>query len=267
MAQKLFSSFLILCIAVVGLAAPASAQRSATPTLLTNERIDWLAGSSEWINLSWTTAVELDDVEVRVTRKSRGLAVEYPNGEDFSSLMTDSTLSENEIDFTALKITTDAAVRGTKRALIEISWTESGKRQTASGWLRFTNKTYQGEDFAILTEDAAVSTAPLTPEANWVELAYKGLAPTTTDMKITASSPFEVYHPQETFTSLHHDQTLHAGETDVARVWFDPDLLKAGTHVLNVSITYTNTAGVEKKTSHDVKFVVSPDAVVAPIEG
>lgn len=267
MAQKLFSSFLILCIAVVGLAAPASAQASTTPTLLTSEQVDWIAGTSEWINLSWTTAVELEDVEVRVVKKSRGLSVEYPNGDDYSSLMTDSTLSVNEIDFTALKITTDASVPGTKRAMIDISWMESGNRQSATGWLRFTNKTYKGEDFAILTEDASVSLAPLTPDANWVELAYKGLAPKTSDMQITASAPFEVYHPQETFTSLHHDQTLHAGESDVARVWFDPDLLTAGTHVLIVNITYTNMAGVETTTSHDVNFVVSPDAVVGPIEG
>lgn len=258
MTQKVFSSILILCIAVVGLAAPASAQRQSAPTLLTNERIDWIAGTSEWINLSWTTGVQLENVEVRIIRQSKGLTVEYPNGADYSSLMTDSTLSANEIDFTALKITTDASVKGNQRATLEITWDNNGRRQSASGSLRFSNKKYKGDDFAILTEDASVSLAPLSPEANWVELAYKGLAPTTADMQITASSPLPVYHPQETFTSLHHDQTLHAGESDVARIWFDPDLLQAGTHALKVTITYTDTKGKAKQTTHEVKLLVSP---------
>ncbi len=258
MAQKLFSSLLILCIAVVGLAAPASAQKQTAPTLLSKEKVDWIAGTSEWINLSWTTEAELENVEVRIVRQSSGLTIEYPNGTDHSSLMTDSTLSTNEIDFTALKITTDASVKGNQRATLEITWDDNGRRQSATGSLRFSNKKYKGDDFAILTEEASVSLAPVAPEANWVELAYKGLAPTTADMQITVSGPLPVYHPQETFTSLHHDQTLHAGESDVARVWFDPDLLQTGTHALTVTITYTDTKGTAKQTTHEVKLLVSP---------
>lgn len=257
MAHKLFTSFLVLSIAFVGLAAPASAQQRTAPTLLSSERIDWIAGSSEWVNLSWTSDSELENIELRITRTTKGLTVEYPNGADHSSLMTDTTLSANEIDFTALKITTDASARGNAQATLEISWDENGRRQTASGSLRFTNKSYKGDDFAILTEDATVSTNPLTPDANWVELAYKGLAPTTTDMQIMASGPVPVYHPQETFTSLHHDQTLHAGESDVARIWFDPELLEVGAHTISVDITYTDTTGKAKRTSHDVKLVVA----------
>jgi len=256
--QKVFSSFVILCIAVIGLAAPASAQKQTAPTLLTKEKVDWIAGTSEWINLSWTTEVELENVEVRIIGESSGLTVEYPNGADHSGLMTDSTLSANEIDFTALKITTDASVKGNQRATLEITWDENGQRQSASGSLRFSNKKYKGDDFAILTEDASASLAPATPDVNWVELAYKGLAPTTTNMQITVSGTPQVYHPQETFTSLHHDQTLHAGESDVARIWFDPDLLQAGTHDLTVTITYTDTKGTAKQTSHEVRLLVSP---------
>lgn len=247
---------------VVGLAAPASAQRgSAAPTLLTNNRIDWIAGSSEWINLSWTATQELENVQVRVTRQSNGLTVAYPNGEDHSSLMIDSTLSPNEVDFTALKITTDASTRGTKRAMLEISWEFNGRRQSATGWLRFTNKSYQGEDFAILTEELSISQNPVSPADNWVEFAYKGLAPTTADMQVTASGPVAVHHPQDTFTSLHHDQTLHAGETDVARVWFDPELLDPGAFTLEVVVGYTDTNGRAQKTSHEVSVTVLADPV------
>ncbi len=261
MTKKLFSSFLILGLAVVGFAAPASAKPQTAPILLSNEKIDWISGTSEWIHLSWTTEVELEDVEVRIVDQSKGLIVEYPNGADYSSLMSNSTLSSNEIDFTALKITTDASVNGTQKAQLEISWISDGEQHSASGSLGFTNKKYKGDDFAILTEDVSISANPLTPEVNWVELAYKGLAPTTTDMQITVSGPLPVYHPQETFTSLHHDQTLHAGESDVARIWFDPELVKVGSHAVTVDITYTDTTGKSKKTSHDVKVQVLPDAV------
>lgn len=259
MATKLFTAILITALAFMGLASPASAQRSSAPTLLSSQRIDWIAGSSEWINLSWTSSSQLDDVEVRVVRQSSGLTIEYPNDADFSSLMTDSTLSPNEVDFTALKVTTDATSRGNKRALLEISWDDDGRRQSANGWIRFTNKTYNGEDFAILTEDASVSVAPLDDEDNWVELAYKGLAPTTSDMEISVSGPMDVYHPQDRYTSLHHDQTLHAGETDVARVWLDPALLEGGSFSLTVDISYTTAQGAKKTATHGVDLLVSLD--------
>jgi hypothetical protein len=106
-----------------------------------------------------------------------------------------------------------------------------------------------------LTEDADITTDPATPDLNWVEFGYKGLAPSTTDMKITASGDLTAYHPQGTFTSLHHDQTLHVGESDVARVWYDPELVTAGTHMVTVTITYTNAKGKSQSTEHQVKLI------------
>lgn len=261
MATRFFTAVLILSLAFVGVAAPASAQQQTPPTLLSSQRIDWVAGSSGWINLSWTSEVQLDNVEVRVIRQSAGLSVDYPNDAEFSSLMIDGTLSPNEVDFTALHVASDASVRGTKRALLEVSWDENGRRHEATGWLRFTNKTYKGDDFAILTEDAAVSVNPLDPGDNWVELAYKGLAPATTGMEISVQGPVDVYHPQGSYTSLHHDQTLHAGESDVARVWLDPELLEAGLFSLTVDVSYTTAADVKKTVAHDVTLLVSVDNV------
>jgi hypothetical protein len=255
MAKRLFTSLLLTCLALAGLAAPASADDRSSPTLLSSEKIDWIAGSSEWVQLSWTTEGELDDVEVRVVELSKGLSVEYPNGEKFSSLMVDRTLSSNEIDFTALKFTTDPSSKGEKKAKIEISWTDGTGRHSAEGSFKFSNKKYKGDDFAILTEEADITTDPATPDLNWVEFGYKGLAPSTTDMKITASGDLTAYHPQGTFTSLHHDQTLHAGESDVARVWYDPGLVTAGSHTVTVTITYTNAKGKSLTTEHQVKLI------------
>jgi hypothetical protein len=255
MAKRLFTSLVLACLALAGLAAPASAQGRTSPTLLSGERIDWIQGSSEWVHLSWTTEGQLDDVQVRVVDLSTGLSVEYPNGEDFSSLMVDSVLSSNEIDFTALKFTTDPSSNGTKHAGIEISWTDGKDRRSAEGSLQLSNKKYEGDDFAILTEVADITTDPAMPALNWVEFGYKGLAPSTTDMKITASGDLTAYHPQETFTSLHHDQTLHAGESDVARVWYDPELVTAGSHRVTVTITYTDANGKSQSTEHQVKLI------------
>ncbi len=257
MAKRLFTSLLLGALALAGLAVPASAASGSSPTLLSSEKIDWITGSSEWVHLSWTTKAELDDVEVRVIDLTKGLSVEYPNGGDFSSLMVDGTLSRHEIDFTALKFTTDPSSKGPKKAKIEISWTDARGRHSAEGSLNFSNKKYKGDDFAILTEDAGITTDPTKPELNWVEFGYKGLAPSTSDMSITASGVLTAYHPQETFTSLHHDQTLHAGEVDVARVWYDPELVTAGSHSVTVTITYTDANGKSQSTEHEVMVTAS----------
>jgi hypothetical protein len=257
--KKLLTSICTLCLVVVGLAAPVSAKDKdddVAPTLLSDDKIDWIAGSSAWINLSWTTQVELENVQLRVVEQPDEISIEYPNGDDHASLMIDSMLSPSEIDFTALKVTTNAAKKGSKKIEIEISWDVDGTRQSATGKLHFSNKSYKGDDFAILTEEAEVGLDPLAPDLNWVEFAYKGLAPMTTKMQITASGSLPVYHPQETFTSLHHDETLHAGELDVARVWFDPELITEGTHKVTVEITYEDSRGKAKSISHEVKLDV-----------
>lgn len=257
MTKRLFTPLFVAALVILGLASPASADSDdSQPTLLSTEKIDWIAGTSEWVHLSWTSADELENVQVQVTEQSKGLSIEYPSDADFSSLSFDDTLSANEIDFTALKVTTDPSVRGTQRALVEISWDNGKERERATGSLQFSNKKYKGEDFAILTEGATITADPAGPELNWVELAYKGLAPTTNNMQITVSGPLPVYHPQETFTSLHHDQTLHSGEIDVARVWFDPELSVLGLHGFTVTIDYTDSNGKSKSTSHDVSLTV-----------
>ena len=230
MAKRLFTSLVLVCLALAGLAAPVSAADRSSPTLLSSEKIDWISGSSEWVHLSWTTEGEIVDVEVRVIDLSKGLSVEYPSGGEFSRLKgNNNTLSPGEIDFTALKFTTDPSSKGEKKAKIEISWTDAtDQRRSAEGSLKFSNKKYKGDDFAILTEDADITADPTQPELNWVNLEYKGLAPSTTDMRITASGDLTAYHPQGAFTSLHYDQTLHAGETDVARVWYNPKPVTPG---------------------------------------
>ncbi len=260
--KKSFSSALLTGALLTSLlASPASAQPSkdddgsATPELLTDEELSWSRGASDWVHLMWTTDVELANVEVRIVDTSNGVSIEYPSAADWSRLGVDTTLSTNEIDFTAVKLTTTSA--GTKHLVAEISWDDvSGERQTSEHKLRLTNKKYKGDDFAILTEEASIGMNVDAPEANWVDLNYKGIAPTNSAMEMRVSGDLPVYHPQESFTSLHHDQILQAGEADVARIWFDPELVTEGTYEVIVEIDYVDSNGEGKTVSHSIKVAV-----------
>lgn len=236
--------------------APGSVEPApAGPLLLSEADMAWSQGASEWVNVLWTADGDLANVEVRVTSASDVLEVEYPSDSDRSRLGVDSDLSTSEIDFTAVKLTTTGP--GAVSATIDISWDDAdGARQSTQFALNLENRVYEGEDFAILTEAVAVGTDVDAPAANWIDLDYKGLAPTNRSMAMTVTGDLPVYHPQDTFTSLHHDQLLHAGEADVARVWFDPELISAGNFTVIVSIDYVDTNGVAKTTSHEVAVTV-----------
>ncbi len=260
--KKFSGSSLLACALIVSsLASPVAAQSTAddggsgTAELLTDEKISWSLGASDWVHLMWTSDGELANVEVRIADASNGVTIEYPSAAEWSRLGVDPNLSTNEIDFTAVKITTSTP--GTKHLVVEISWDDaSGERQTSEHKLQLTNKKYKGDDFAILTEEASIGMNVDAPEANWVDLDYKGIAPTNSAMEMRVSSDLPVYHPQESFTSLHHDQILHGGEADVARIWFDPELVTEGTYEVIVEIDYVDSNGEDQTASHSVKLSV-----------
>jgi hypothetical protein len=261
------AAFFTSTVLLGAVALPASAQFEndhagggydvPTPKLLTDTKMDWVKGSSEWVNLSWTASADLTNVKVYVVPKSKGLTAEYPtNQKGYTSLLDNGSLSASEIDFTSVKITTDASNSSTKLASVYIRWDYNGRTyQMYSGRLQLSNKTYKGEDFAILTEGAVVSSAGEDADANWVEFNYKGLAPRTSNMKMSVDGA-EVYHPQGKFTSLHHDETLYSGETDVARIWLDPELLESGEEKLVVNITYTDFNGESRTEQHAVALTI-----------
>ena len=193
------------------LALPASADRKdgddknrvPVPKLLTDSKVDWAMGSSEWVNLMWTAEQELTNVKVVLVAKSSGVEIEYPTGQDgFTSLRTDDTLTANDMDFTSVKITTDPDSKGTKQVLVYVSWDYEGKSyREDAGRLKLSNKKYKGEDFAIMTEAVTLSSNAEDADKNWVEFNYKGLAPRTRNMKMTVDADVEIYHPQKSFTS------------------------------------------------------------------
>ena len=125
------STAALSALMVASLAGPASAaQRDSdeypAPVLLSSKNVDWVSGSSGWINLSWTSPVEVKDVKVTVTPRSDGLTIDYPENHDgFTSLFTDSDLSVNEVDFTSFKAETSSANNGTKWASVYVEYSLS----------------------------------------------------------------------------------------------------------------------------------------------
>lgn len=257
MRKSLTSALLAVTLLGSILAAPAAAQgNSSSVELLSEDRIAWSRGASEWVNFMWTTDEAAADVQVRVTSATDGLEFEYPGDDDYSSLNVDADLDPNEMDYTAIRFATTSG--GTKFAVIEVSWTDDdGDRRSTSTRVRFTNRRYQGEHFSILTEQVVATTDPANGQANWIDLEYKGIAPTNRDMRMSVEADVEVYHPQETFTSLHHDEVLHAGEIDVARVWLDPELLTPGLQRLTVTIDYVDSNGRSRSIAHEVAVSVA----------
>lgn len=266
--SKTLSAVALSSVAFAALVSPAAAapkesDQSVTPILLSNPTINWVAGSTGWINLSWTASEDLEDLRVTVTPESAGITVEYPENSERdgdTGLMVDADLSANEIDFTSFRASTVDDNNGTKWAFVSVEWTDGGGRHSMdAGRLKLTNKRYQGDDFAILTEvSSAVSGDDADPMANWIEVGYMGLSPMNSNFAIEISADgLPIYHPQESFTSLHHDHLLNGGESDVARIFIDPTAIGPGTWMLDVTISYTNVAGVAKVKTHQVELSVS----------
>lgn len=256
-------------LTMASLGSPAAADKKhdddndhGTPVLLSDTDIDWVAGSSAWASLSWTAFEDFQDVKVTIVPESNGLTIEYPENHDgFTSLATDAHLSTNEIDVTSFKVTTTSVNNGTKWASVYVEYTvdessDEGRYETYMGRLKFSNKKYKGDDFLILTEHAAATTTGDSSD-NWIEFGYKGLSPLNTNLSVVVSgTDLPVYYPQESFTSLHHDHVLNAGESDVARIWLDPELISTGQESLDVTVSYKDYRGESKSITHRVALEV-----------
>ena len=237
-------------------AAPCDA--SYDPTMLqlfSPTSIDWVAGSTGWLNLTMTSDVSVRNVSMSVIEASDGVSFVYPSNGDHSGPSQDATVSPSEIDYSSINFTTPAT-GGAATATIQVDFEWLGVQHSIIETLEFSNVDYEGDDFAILTETAELTSSSDAPELNWLELSYLGLSPLNSSLEVSVAGDLEAYHPQGAYTGLHADGHLHVGERDVARVWFDPTTLDSGSHIMTVSIDYIDVAGVAKSVSHDVTVVV-----------
>lgn len=257
-AKHLGSFFALLLLLLPLTASPAGAQnnRRARPSLLSDTTQAWVIGSSQWVNLTWTTTTDVENLRVTATSNQRDVTIGYSTTTgDHAGLSDDADLSANEIDHTALHITTGDRTPKNFAVRVTATWTVDGRDFSGRKNIRFRGAAYEGEAFAVLTDAVDVSLADASN--SWVDLNYTGLAPATTDFDVRAvGSGIEIYHPQVDFTSLHHDAVLQVGETDTARVWLDPDVVEPGTYDVTVTIRYT-MSGRTQTLEHPLRLNVS----------
>lgn len=259
--SRLFISMLAIASMLLPLlAVPASAQngrgRTPSPTLLSDTRQAWVMGTSQWVNFTWTTDADIEDLRVTGTSSHQDVSIGYSTTTgDHAGPSENADLSANEIDHTAIHITTGERTPSNFNVRLTATWKVDGESYSGRTTIRFRGAAYEGDAFAVLTDVVDVSIAD--GASSWVDLNYTGLAPSTTDFSVTASgSDVEIYHPQVDFTSLHHDAVLVVGETDTARIWLDPDVVQPGTYDITVRITYS-TGGSRDTLEHPVRLNVS----------
>lgn len=248
---------------VAGAAVPVSAdsdrndrsRRAPAPILLSDRKQSWIAGSSNWINLSWTSKGEIDDLRVKASTTSRNVEVGYSETTgDHAGLMVDAGLEANEIDFTSLYVKTGPDSPKNFNVHLDVQWTVDGRQYRGRTVLQFRGAAFEGDAFAVMTE-AGSAVAGGDGSENWLELSYLGLAPATTDFEVSVDGDMPVYLPQDDFTSLHHDDVLLVNETDVARIWFDPDEIEAGEYELDIVVKYS-VGGKRAKMTHPIKLTI-----------
>ncbi len=206
-------------------------------------------GDTAWVAISWK-AKRTDATSFRIvaTTDTAGVTISYPeNTAPVSSLMTDDTLSAGEIDFTSLRI---SVPYGTKKVKLKVTatWVQDGRNRSKDYKVTVPVAKFTGDDVAQVTTD--VGAVSVTQPA-WVDVEWTGIAPILTDVQMTVAGPSGIaitYPGDRTFTSLDYDNTLVAGETDVARVLLDVSGLAPGTYTLDVTLSYAKGGAVSTVT-------------------
>lgn len=196
-----------------------------------------LAGDSAWIEVVWeSTGGDAEDFSVTVKNPDPGWEVRYPDSNgSFTSGWADSTLSDGEIDFTAIHVTVPYEAK-TLNLHLEASYTTDGKSRTKNFSVKVPVAGYSGDDLAADAGSAVVD------GSGWIDIAFTGMAPRLDDFQLTAAAPPELlvtYPGDGTSTSLAHDARLEDGESDMAAFRVDASGAPAGTYAIALHATYT----------------------------
>jgi len=252
---------LMLSLAMVlATAAPAMAKdKDVNIDLRSSKTATVTAGDTVWVAIDWL-AKGGDATDFRVLAEaSNGVTVAYPykslellEGDNtFTSLYGDSTLSESEIDFTAIRLEVPLDVPKNIDLVLSVSYTTNDKPKTETFKAKVPTVQYDGQDL----EQVTTTFGPIDAGAEtWVEVDYKGFAPGLEDFDVvvTDDAGFGVYYPSGTTTSLNHDSTLERNETDF--VAFRLAASDPGIYDIQVSATYTKGG---KKASLDGTITIT----------
>ena len=213
-----------------------------------NARIDMITaeipalvkGGGAWVALNYTTgSMEVRDVRITVETRTAGVTIRYPeNTGDHTSFWADDTLSEGEIDYSAFHLDVPDTVDQNKANLqLVITGTSDRGPLTQRLEVLVPLVEYTGENIEQVSNTVASVTAG---ETAWVEVAFTGLAPMTSGISSTvaADGVAVIYPGDRSSTSLHHDDVLDGGETDVIRFVVDAQASEPGVYELVVTTEF-----------------------------
>lgn len=229
---------------IVATATPAlAAGKAAKIEAQTKQTAAVTAGDSTWIAIDWLAKDgDAENFEVTVEKIDDGVTFSYPDNPDYTgdytSLWGDNLLSENEIDFTAIKVSVPYDARSHLNLQVVATYESNGSIQQKRVEILVPIVTYSGEDLQQVTSDVAVH----QDGGTWVELYYTGYAPLLEGFDLTVTDPgsFTVTYPADgTSTSLRHDDSLEDGETDYVAFRVVTENADPGTYTLRIEATYT----------------------------
>ncbi len=218
--------------------AAAKGNGPAKVDMLTVQTGTVFAGDSAWVEILWeASGNDADDFQVVVKNPDPGWEIRYPeNTGSYTSLYADATLTDGEIDFTAIHVTVPYAASGDAKLHLQVSWTTDGKPHQQSYLVKVPVAQYSGDDLTRVTTQADVPVP-----GGWVKVAFAGSAPRLDAFQMTVTPPegVSVELPQGTYTSLARDARLERGETDFAAFHVEAP---PGTYELQLAVSYTKDA-------------------------
>lgn len=243
--KRLISS-LVVCLLGLGLLpSPASARHKGDLDMVNSAGIPMVPGQSGWTGVIWRADDE-DLTEFSVTVEAPpGWGVTYPeNRVTDTSLWDNDTLSEDEVDFTAFRLSvpenTPAPSWRSVDVYVSYSYMKHGRKEKE-----------ENEHFTLAVPVIAPanpafsqvtgSLGEFAPDSrSWVDVLYKGRA-TAFDFRLSvtdAAGAAITYPGDGTFTSLNGDSVLEVGETDRASFLLDTTGLTPGTYTMQTDVSH-----------------------------
>jgi hypothetical protein len=258
--MKLRFALALSLLMIIAAAAPAAAQaKPAKIDVQTRQTAAVTAGDTAWVAVNWLSRDgDAENFRVTVERIDESVTFSYPtNTGTYTSLWADDQLSENELDFTAIKLSVPYDARTHLNMQLLVSYESNGKPQQKRVEILVPIVTFTGADVEQVTTDLGTAEA-LT--STWVDVQYTGFAPTLENFAVTVTDTAGltvVYPADGSSTSLVHDATLEDHETDLVRFRIDTTESDAGTYTLQIEATYTK-GGSPGSLSGAVNLIVAP---------
>lgn len=249
-------------LSTVALANPAVAQvpvgGNNSPIMLGDRTMTTVRGVDSWVNIGLMANTELQNVRIIVEENKNGTDVVYPSYGTDTGLNQGSTLPQGGVDTARFMLSTSGASSDKFDLTVIAAWEEGGDTHRAEiGTIKVKLIEHDGEDYAFVSESAEVSSTG-NGSGNWVDMNFLGIAPINSDFDVKIKKGLgEVYYPQESYTSLHHNDRLDGQEEDIARIWIDPDSVEVGTFTIEIEVTYTNNKGKDSTGKHEMTIIVT----------